>query len=292
MRIGFLGTGLMGAPMVRCLAGAGFALRVWNRSADKARALAQDGIGVAGAAADVADGADVVVCMVSSDAVCREVLLGDDGVLAAMAPGSVLIVMSSIAVATARDLAAAAADCGVGWLDAPVSGGVAGAEAGRLAIMVGGEEDVFARMGDVLAAMGRPVRIGPVGTGALAKLANQMIVAGTIALIAEALVLAERGGADPLRVRDALAGGFADSIIFQRQGLRMIEGDFVPGGPAKYQIKDSGAALDLAGELGLDLPVARLVDGLFRELVDAGEGELDHSALIRQVRRRNGLDVD
>ncbi|GAN54655.1 NAD(P)-dependent oxidoreductase [Tanticharoenia sakaeratensis] len=289
MRIGFLGTGLMGAPMARRLAGAGFAVSAWNRSREKATALADAGIAAVDQLAEVARDARAVIGMLSSDDACRDVLLGDGGVLAAMAPGSILIVMSSISVPMARELADAAAARGVACLDAPVSGGVAGAEAGTLAIMVGGDAAVFEDARDILRPMGRPVRIGPVGTGALAKLANQMIVAGTIALVAEAFVLAEQGGADPARLREALAGGFADSIILQRQGQRMIVGDFVPGGPAKYQIKDSGAALALAGEVGLDLPVARLVDGLFRELVAAGDGELDHSALIRQVRRRNGL---
>lgn len=289
MRIGFLGTGLMGAPMARRLAGAGFAVSAWNRSREKATALADAGITAVDQPAEVARDARAVIGMLSSDDACRDVLLGDGGVLAAMAPGSILIVMSSISVPMARELAGAAAARGVACLDAPVSGGVAGAEAGTLAIMVGGDAAVFEDARDILRPMGRPVRIGPVGTGALAKLANQMIVAGTITLVAEAFVLAEQGGADPARLREALAGGFADSIILQRQGQRMIVGDFVPGGPAKYQIKDSGAALALAGEVGLDLPVARLVDGLFRELVAAGDGELDHSALIRQVRRRNGL---
>jgi 3-hydroxyisobutyrate dehydrogenase-like beta-hydroxyacid dehydrogenase len=289
VRIGFLGTGLMGAPMARRLAGAGFAVSAWNRSREKATALADAGITAVDQPAEVARDARAVIGMLSSDDACRDVLLGDGGVLAAMAPGSILIVMSSISVPMARELAGAAAARGVACLDAPVSGGVAGAEAGTLAIMVGGDAAVFEDARDILRPMGRPVRIGPVGTGALAKLANQMIVAGTITLVAEAFVLAEQGGADPARLREALAGGFADSIILQRQGQRMIVGDFVPGGPAKYQIKDSGAALALAGEVGLDLPVARLVDGLFRELVAAGDGELDHSALIRQVRRRNGL---
>ena len=143
----------------------------------------------------------------------------------------------------------------------------------------------------IFAALGRVTHIGPVGTGSLAKLANQLIVASNICAVAEALLLAERGGADPAKLRDALLGGFADSTVFRLHGKRMVEGNFVPGGPAKYQIKDTGTALALASSLGLTLPVATEVDRLFRGLVEHGGGDLDHSAAIVELRRMNPVQL-
>jgi 3-hydroxyisobutyrate dehydrogenase-like beta-hydroxyacid dehydrogenase len=227
--------------------------------------------------------------MLSSGPVCDEVLLGGDGALAAMPAGSALVVMSSIPVETARGQGRAADARGVGYLDAPVSGGEKGATEGTLAIMAGGDEALFARLRPVLEAMGRPTLVGPVGAGELAKLVNQLIVAGTIAIVAEGVLLAERGGADPAKVRAALLGGFASSTILDQHGPRMIAGEFTPGGPARHQLKDTSTAVALARELGLTLPVTELVDGLFDDLVAHGDGDLDHSALIRELRRRNGL---
>lgn len=287
--IGFLGTGIMGFQMARRLAEAGRKVRAWNRSRDKAERLRSFGAQLADTAAEAARDAEMVICMLSSGPVCDEVLLGPAGALAAMREGSLLVVMSSIPVETAQAQAVAAAARGVAYLDAPVSGGEKGAAEGTLAIMAGGEADAFERARPVLAIMGRPTRIGPAGTGQLAKLVNQLIVAGTIAVVAEALLLAERGGADPAKVREALLGGFADSTILKQHGRRMIERDFTPGGPAKHQVKDTGTAVALAKKLGLELPVAGLVDRLFADLVAHGDGELDHSALIREIRRRNDL---
>jgi 2-hydroxy-3-oxopropionate reductase len=199
--------------------------------------------------------------------------------------------MSSIPVETARAEAEAAAARGIAYVDAPVSGGERGAVGGTLAIMAGGDAGVIGRLAPVFAALGRVTPIGPVGAGQLAKLANQLIVASTICAVAEALLMAERGGADPVRVREALLGGFADSTVLRQHGERMVRGDFRPGGPAKYQIKDTGTALALADSLGLHLPVAAEVDRLFRDLVGHGGGDLDHSAALVELRRRNGLPV-
>jgi 3-hydroxyisobutyrate dehydrogenase-like beta-hydroxyacid dehydrogenase len=287
--IGFLGTGIMGVQMAGRLAGAGHAVRAWNRTRAKAERLAAHGVDVVATAADAARGADVVICMLSSGPVCDEVLLGVGGALAAMPSGAALVVMSSIPVDTARAQARAAAAGGVGYLDAPVSGGEKGAIEGTLAIMAGGDEALFARLRPVLEVMGRPTLVGPAGTGELAKLVNQLIVAGTIAIVAEGVLLAERGGADPAKVRTALLGGFASSTILDQHAPRMIAGDFRPGGPARHQLKDTATAVALARELGLALPVTELVDGLFDDLVAHGDGDLDHSALIRELRRRNGL---
>ena len=226
--------------------------------------------------------------MLSSGPVCDEVLLGGGAALAEMAPGSTLVVMSSIPVQTAQAHARAAAARNVDYLDAPVSGGEKGADEGTLAILVGGEEAVVERVRPVLEIMGRPTHIGPAGTGELAKLVNQLIVAGTITVVAEALLLAERGGADPAKVREAILGGFAHSTILVQHAPRMIANDFTPGGPAKHQLKDTETAVALARALGLELPVSALVDRLFADLVEHGDGDLDHSAVIRELRRRNG----
>ncbi|MGM1054164.1 MAG: NAD(P)-dependent oxidoreductase [Pseudomonadota bacterium] len=284
--IGFIGTGIMGGPMARRLIDAGHDVHVWNRTAAKATALgATPAESPAAAAAD----AEVVIVMLSSGPVCDEVILGEHGVLEAMPPDSLLIVMSSIPVETARQQARAASERHVHYLDAPVSGGERGAIDGNLAIMAGGDEAAFARALPFLEPLGRPVRIGPAGSGQLAKLVNQLVVASTIATVSEAMLLAERGGADPARVREALLGGFADSTILRAHGQRMIDQDFAPGGPAKWQLKDTRTALSMADSLDLELPVATLVNQLFEDMVAHGDGELDHSALILELRRRNAL---
>jgi 3-hydroxyisobutyrate dehydrogenase-like beta-hydroxyacid dehydrogenase len=272
--------------MARRLAIAGHRVKAWNRSAEKAQALTASGVVVTASAMDVAREADIVICMLSSGPVCDDVLLGQGAVLAAMRPGSTLIVMSSIPVESARHQSREAAARGVDYLDAPVSGGEAGAEGGTLAIMAGGEARVFERARRVFEAMGRPVRVGPAGSGQLSKLVNQVLVASTIAAAAEAMLFAERGGADPAKVREALLGGFADSTVLRQHALRMIDENFVPGGPAKYQVKDTSTALALSRSIGLELPLLGLVDRLFGDMVAHGDGELDHSGIIREIRRR------
>lgn len=289
--IGFLGTGIMGAPMAARLCQAGHRVQAWNRTLDKAQVLAPLGVVITDTPQQAVDGADVVIVMLSSGPVCDEVLLGPVGIIDAMKPGSTLVVMSSIPVETATRQAEAATARRIDYLDAPVSGGERGAIDGSLAIMAGGEPDVFERIRALLELLGRPVRVGPVGTGQLAKLVNQLIVANTIATVSEAMLLAQRGGADPVKVQEALLGGFADSTILRSHASRMIAGDFKPGGPAKWQLKDTQTALALAEELSLELPVAALVNRLFEDLVEHGDGELDHSALIRELKRRNELPL-
>lgn len=283
--IGFVGTGIMGGHMARRLAHAGFRVRAWNRSANKAAALVAHGVQVADSAAMAADGADVVICMLSTGPICDEVLLSPSGALETMQKGSTLVVMSSIPVETARSQAARANEKGIRYVDAPVSGGEKGARDGTLAIIAGGEAPDISGLSEVFAPMGRVTHVGPAGSGQLAKLANQLIVASNICAVAEALVLVETGGADPTKVREALLGGFADSTVLRQHGQRMVEGNFIPGGPAKYQVKDTGTALALAGSLGLRLPVAIEVDRVFRSLVEHGGADLDHSAAILEVKR-------
>jgi len=285
----FIGTGIMGKPMVRNLLQAGYPVQIWNRSAAKAAELATHGAKVFQSAAQAANGAKVLICMLSDGPTCDQVLFGEGGASLALTEGALLIVMSSIPVETAVEHARLCAAQGLRYLDAPVSGGERGAREASLAIMVGGDAAAFEQGRAVLAAMGRPVHVGPAGTGQLSKLVNQLIVASTIATVAEGLLLAERGGADPAKVHQALLGGFVDSPIWRQHGQRMLDNDFTPGGAAKWQLKDTHTALAQARALGLTLPVANLVDGLFQKMVEAGDGELDHAGLIRQLRRDNPL---
>lgn len=289
--IGFVGTGIMGVQMARRLAEAGHAVTAWNRTAEKARPLEQYGVALAGAAAETARGADAVIVMVSDGPTSDAVIFGenDDGLLAALDQGAVLLVMSSIPMETAARQGAAAAERGVLYLDAPVSGGEGGARDGTLAIMAGGDMQAFERMADIFAVLGGATHVGPAGAGSLAKLANQVIVGNTIATVAEALLLAEQGGADPAAVIEALKGGFADSPILQNHGRRMIAGDYKPGGPVRLQLKDTGSAEALGTSLGLTLPLTAQAREIYQSLADQGDQELDHNAAYLELRRRNGL---
>lgn len=290
-RIGFIGTGIMGLPMAGHLARAGLQLKAWNRTLSKAAPLAALGVELVGSPHEAARDVDALVCMLSSGPACDEVLLGSDGLIAAMRPGALLLVMSSIPVDTARYQAQAASARSLSYVDAPVSGGEKGAREASLAIMAGATPAAYAQAQPLLALMGRPTHVGGAGCGQLAKLVNQMMVAANIASVSEAMLLAERGGADVARVREALLGGFADSTILRQHALRMIAGDFVPGGPAKYQLKDTRTAIAFARGVGLSLPMLNQADQLFADMVEHGEGELDHSGIIREVRRRNGLPL-
>ncbi|HEX8594395.1 MAG TPA: NAD(P)-dependent oxidoreductase [Pseudomonas sp.] len=287
--VAFIGTGIMGKPMARNLLQAGYRVQVWNRSPAKVAELSRDGAVVCETAAQAATGASLLICMLSDGPTCDHVLFGEDGAALVLAADALVIVMSSIPVQTAVGHAQRCAARQLHYLDAPVSGGERGARDASLAIMVGGETTALERGRAALAAMGRPVHVGPSGTGQLAKLVNQLVVASTIATVAEGLLLAERGGADPAKVHQALLGGFVDSPIWRQHGQRMLDNDFTPGGPAKWQLKDTHTALAQARTLGLTLPVASLVDGLFQAMVEAGDGDLDHAGLIRQLRRHNSL---
>lgn len=287
LRVAFLGTGLMGAPMARCILKAGFAVSAWNRSRDKAAALEADGASVAETPAEAVRGADVVISMVSDGAAVTDLYFAQ-GAVDAAAPGTVFIDMSSIQPSVARDLAARLGEQGLAHLDAPVSGGTGGAAAGTLAIMIGGEAADIEKARGVLEAMGRVTHVGPHGTGQLAKLCNQAIVGITIGAVAEALYLAEKGGANPAAVRDAIRGGFAESKILEVHGQRMVDRNFEPGGPSRLQLKDLNNVLAAAGDAGIDLPLSRQVRDRYQRLVnELGGSELDHSALYLELEARN-----
>lgn len=292
--VAFLGIGIMGAPMCRRLLDAAYPLTVWNRTAAKAQALEPQGAVLAPSACAAVTQADVVIVMLSSGPVVNDVLFGElfgeprdstatvDGIRA----GSTVVIMSSIPVDTARDIATKLNARGVASIDAPVSGGERGAIEGSLSIMAGGEARHLERVRDILECMGRITHVGPSGSGQLAKLANQVIVGLTIDAVAEAFLLARAGGADLDAVRAALSGGFADSTILRMHGRRMIDEDFKPGGHAVTQLKDLETARKLAESYGLRLPALELVEGLYRDFCDAGGGELDHSALYLHLQRK------
>jgi 3-hydroxyisobutyrate dehydrogenase-like beta-hydroxyacid dehydrogenase len=286
-RIAFLGTGIMGLPMCGHLLDAGYAVTVWNRTRGKASSLAARGAVIADSASAAVVGAHYVVVMLSTGPVVTEVLFGEGGAAASITSGGTVIVMSSIPVETSREHAERLAGRGVHYVDAPVSGGEKGAIEASLTIMAGGYAGDISAATDVLSAMGRVTRVGPVGSGQLAKLANQVIVGITIDAVAEAFLLVKAGGGDLEAVRDALIGGFADSTVLRQHGERMIKGNFEPGGKSEVQLKDLRTSLALAESLGIELPVLRLTESLFERMCDAGLGSLDHSGLYRYLGSRH-----
>ena len=286
--VAFIGTGLMGAPMARNLLKRGFTVRAWNRTPSKAQALEGDGAQVVASPEEAAEGAKFVVTMLSNGTATGAMVARIGPVLSL---GSSWLDMSSTRPEEARSQAESLGGLGHTHLDAPVSGGTRGAEAGSLAIMVGGDADAFNRAKPVFDAMGRPVHVGPAGSGQLAKLANQAIVGISIGAVAEAMLLLEAGGANPAAVREALRGGFADSTILQQHGQRMTERDFCPGGHSSNQLKDLENVLLEARSLGLRLPLSEEIRNRYaffcREL---NGSEKDHSGLYLELRHRNELE--
>jgi 2-hydroxy-3-oxopropionate reductase len=285
-RVGFVGLGLMGLPMARNILKAGYRLTVWNRTAAKADPLVAAGAELAAGPADVARRSDVVVTIVTDSPDVEAVVGGDDGVLSGASAGSVWIDMSTISPDVTRRLGAAAAERGMEALDAPVSGGPPGAEAGTLSIMVGGKEDVFDACLPVLQTMGKTItRVGDLGAGQVTKACNQVVIAATLAGIAEALVLGAKAGVDPALIRQALMGGYAGSRLLEVHGQRMIEHAFDPGFFVKLHDKDLHIVLDMARSLSVSAPVSALAAQHFNALIADGDGELDNSAMLKVYER-------
>ena len=288
MKIAFLGIGLMGFPMARRLCEAGHEVHAWNRSRAKAERLLPFGASVHDTPVQAVSGAELIITMLENGEVVESVLFGQ-GTVEAAQPGAVVVDMSSIRPEQARDQAQRLAERGVGHLDAPVSGGTIGADQGTLAIMACGEASTFEQVAPVFAALGRATRVGPSGAGQLAKLANQMIVGITIGAVAEALLLCEKGGADPAKVREAITGGFADSRILQVHGQRMVTRNFTPGAHMTVQLKDMRNALATAAGVGLEVPITGLLAQLYADGVAHGLSEIDHAGLFVELARRNGM---
>jgi 2-hydroxy-3-oxopropionate reductase len=291
--VGFVGLGVMGRPMARNLVRAGHRVVVWNRSAAAAAELAAAGATVARTPAELAEAAPVVLTMLPDLLEVEEVLSRDDGLLRGMRRGSVLVVMGTVSPVDVRDLGVRLEPAGVTVVDAPVSGGDVGAEQATLSIMAGGRPEDVARVRPFLEAMGTTVdHLGALGAGQLAKACNQVVVAATITALAEALVLARKGGLDPRRVFAVLAGGLAGSRVLEVKGPKLLGGDFRPGGAAAFQHKDLGFALAAARAGGVALPLTALVDQLFGAARWNGFGDDDHSVVVRVIERLAGEPGD
>ncbi|MXR35431.1 NAD(P)-dependent oxidoreductase [Craterilacuibacter sinensis] len=285
MKIGYIGLGIMGRPCVLNLLGAGFDVTVWARRPESAKALLDAGASWADSVAALAAEVDVLVSNVS-DTPDVAALMAE--VAVAARPGLVCVDMSTISPIGAREIAAALAEKGVDFLDCPVSGGEAGAIAGTLTIMVGGKAGALETARPVLLAMGKTItHIGESGAGQVAKACNQIAVGAGIAAVAEIMKLTRACGVDPVPVRAALMGGFAQSKVLDVHGQRMIDDNYAPGFKAVLHQKDMGIVLDTAAELGIALPAAARVRALIDELVAGGDGELDSSAIARLVWDKN-----
>jgi len=282
--MGFVGLGVMGAAMAKNLLGAGHDLVVHNRTREKAEALEALGAEVSDSPGEVARKCGVVITMLPGPPEVRQVVAGEDGLLESAQKGSLLVDMSTSSPALARELHRAAKERGAETLDAPVSGGDVGAEKGTLSIMVGGEEEAFGRALPLFEVMGGTVvHVGGAGTGQMVKACNQIVVALVIEAVAEALILASRGGADPERVVEALSGGLAASKVLEVKGEKLLSHAFSPGGKAEYHRKDLGIALAAARDHGAVLPATAIVDQMFGALIAKGRGGWDHSALVTLI---------
>nr|WP_282103353.1 NAD(P)-dependent oxidoreductase [Halomonas getboli] len=287
LRLGFIGIGLMGDPMTRRLLAAGFDVTVWNRSPDKTAGVAEAGACVAGSIGELVSASDVILLCLANTAVVEAVVFGEDGVSAHARPGQRLLDLSSSDPEATRDMAARLADaCGVAWVDAPVSGGVAGAEAGELAVMCGGADADVDALRSVLAPLAaRVTHMGPVGSGQVTKVCNQMIVGCQAAVIAETVALAEASGVDATRLTEALAGGFADSKPFRILTPRMAERDFAaPPWHLRTLLKDLDMAVAQSGRATSATPMSALAAQLMRGHAARGHGEADPATLVEAYR--------
>jgi 2-hydroxy-3-oxopropionate reductase len=290
--IGFIGLGLMGRPMAKNLLKAGYPLVVNSRSQGPVDDLVSSGATRAITPADVARQATRIITMVPDSPDVELVLDGPNGVFTALQPGTIVIDMSSIAPAVARRLAARAQSLGATMLDAPVSGGDIGAINGTLSIMVGGDAAAFARVKPILDVMGNPekiVHIGDAGSGQLCKLCNQMVIGGTLAVVAEALALARKAGVDAGKVREALLGGFAASRVLEIHGERALKGTFKPGFKTHLFAKDMRNVVGALAEQETPAPVTAVVQQLLHATMAAGRGEDDNSIMAKTVFDMAGL---
>lgn len=285
--LGFAGIGLMGLPMCRRLLAAGYPLRVWNRSADKCLPLLQEGAGRVETPAELCADAEVVMLCLADTAAVREVVFGADGLVESARPGQLLVDFSSLEPAATREMAEELLQrTGMHWLDAPVSGGTAGAEAGSLAIMAGGRADDVQRVRPILANLGqRLTHMGEVGAGQVSKVCNQMLVACNALVIAEVVALAERSGVDASLLASALAGGFADSKPLQILAPQMAASQFEPvRWHVRTLLKDLDTAVKLAREQGSATPMSGLAAQLMRLHGSQGNLSRDPSTLIEMLR--------
>jgi 3-hydroxyisobutyrate dehydrogenase len=288
--VGFCGLGTMGAAMAANVARAGFPLTVWNRTAGRAALPLAAGASEVETPAAVARAAEVVVICVSDTPDVEAVLFGEDGLASGLAAGSLVIDCSTISPAASRAFGERLREAGVGFVDAPVSGGSEGAQKGSLTIMVGGSEEDVTRARPLLETMGSSItHMGPVGAGQTTKAVNQVILSGVYLGVAEGMVLAMKSGLDPQQVATALAGGAAGSWVLQNRSGRMIDNEYPLGFRIALHLKDLGIALEQARTVGAALPVSAMAAQIEAGLVARGHGDDDNSALARAIREWSGL---
>ena len=286
MKIAFIGTGLMGYPMASNLLKKKLNLKVFSRTLDKAKPLEKLGAYISNSLGEAVKDTDIIITMLTDDEAVEKVL-GDKEFLNNLKPSSTVIDMSSIKPKIAIQFGKILEEKGISFLDAPVSGGTIGAEDGSLAIMVGGEQKTFDYAFDTLKIMGNPTLVGPIGSGQVSKLANQIIVGVTIGAVAEAITLCEKSGVDANKFIKALSGGFADGKILQNHGKRMIDKDFSPKGKVSTHLKDMNNILECAGDFDTKLPISSLIKEMFNSLVERGNDNDDHSALYKEIENQN-----
>ena len=276
----------MGFPMAKNLLKSGFKLKVYNRSIEKAEPLRKFGAEISKSIKEVVNNCDVIITMLTDDIAVDEVMKNSD-FLENIKTESTVIDMSSVKPKTALTHGEKLKSININYLDAPVSGGTIGAEEGSLAIMVGGEKKIFENCIEILKKMGNPTLVGPISSGQVSKLANQIIVGLTIGAVAEAITLCEKAGADPNKVIEAVKGGWADSKILQTHGKRMVDKDFTPKGKTSTHLKDMNNIIECAKNHNTELPISNLVKEMYKTLVENGHGEEDHSSLYKEIKRIN-----
>ncbi|MEO8245143.1 MAG: NAD(P)-dependent oxidoreductase [bacterium] len=291
-QIGFIGLGIMGQGMAKNLLRAGLPVRVWNRTTARMDSLIEAGATTGTSPADVAAQCDIIVICVSDSADVERVTLGENGVLAGAKPGSLVIDCSSISPQVTRDIAAKLAKNGVAMVDAPVSGGSEGAAKGTLTIMVGGTPDDVARAQPIFAAIGKVnTHIGPIGSGQVVKLVNQVLVVGNTLAMSEALLFAQAGGVDLQKTFDAISQGAAGSWMFTNRGPQIMKRDWRPGFTIALQQKDLRLILEAGVEMGVPLIASSLISNLYRTLEVRGLGAEGNHALIKALEILSGIEV-
>jgi 2-hydroxy-3-oxopropionate reductase len=289
-RVGFIGLGVMGAPMARHVLAAGYPLTVHSRSAQPVDALVREGAARASTPTELAAVSDVVITMVPDTPDVEQVVFGEHGVADGAAVGTLVIDMSTIDPIATRGFAERLRAGGVEMLDAPVSGGQVGAEAGTLSIMVGGPQDAFERARPLFETMGSTiVHVGPSGAGQVTKACNQLVIASAVEAVGEAFVLAAKAGVDPAKVREALLGGFAGSKVLEIHGQRMLDGAFEPGFRSALMAKDGRIVLEAAERLGAPVPAFRAVAERLDAMLPADRGDLDYAALVTLLEDEAGV---
>ena len=284
--IGFIGIGLMGFPMAKNLLKSGYNLKAYNRSQDKADRLKEFGAEISISIKEVVTNSDAIITMLTDDTAVEKVM-GSDDFISNIKEGATVIDMSSVNPVITKKYAEILKQKNINYLDAPVSGGTIGAEEASLAIMVGGDEETFKNCYELLKKMGNPTLVGPVSSGQISKLANQIIVGVTIGAVAEAVTLCEKSGTNPNKMIEALSGGWADSKILQTHGKRMIDKDFTPKGKTTTQLKDMTNIINAGKAVETHLPISSLVKEMYKDLVADGHGNTDHSSLYNAIEKIN-----